>query len=123
MKTRTLIALTFILLTLAYCASAAGAATNSVTLDWKPSSDTNVTQYRIYGSTNSSAPIPWLLVTNTPSTQTNVSFKVDKVAFFYYATSVAQTTNAGVVIERESDPSNVALDPWPNPASGLSISK
>lgn len=111
----------FLLAMLTLAARAAGpAATNSVTLAWTPPIG-NPTPYsfRLYANTNAAAPLPWLVVTNLPMTQSNATFLVTKTMMFYYMTCVV-TTNG---IERESDPSNVALDPWPFQGYGLQITK
>ena len=121
MKTRIIIAVCFTLAVLTLAAKAAGPATNSVTLGWKPGVNQMPFTQAIHSSTNAAAPLPWTVIANVPGTQTNLTFLVADIQCYYYVTCISSATNAGVVVTRESDPSNIALDPWPNQSDSLSI--
>lgn len=116
MRTRIILALTFIISAVAYCALAAGSP-STVTLGWDPIVSSIPCTVRLYGSTNAAAPRPWTVLTNVPSTDTNVIIAVSKQpVMFFYATAVNATNSIW-----ESDPSNVAQTLWPNQGGALSI--
>lgn len=105
---------------LVFVVSAAfGAATNVVTLAWNPSQTVEVPiVYSLHASTNAAEPLPWNVVTNVPSTSTNVSVMTDRVPTYFYVTAVNATNS-----QFESDPSNVALAPWPMNPKNLNLKK
>ena len=118
---RMIAGLCFLLAMITFAARAVGPATNSITLSWKAGVNSIPFVHSVHSSTDASAPMPWTVLTNIPSTQTNLTLLVSKTACLYYVTCLSITTNAGVVVIRESDPTNVALDPWPNQGDSLSV--
>jgi len=103
----------WILACIVFCANAAGPATNVVTLSWVQ--EFQVTPYfaEVHQSTNL---VNWIVITNVPSTQTNLSLSIDKDLKAWKVRNV-NSTNIALV----SDFSNVVGTPWPLPAGNLSI--
>lgn len=96
---KTLIA---ILAVLSFTALAAGNET--VTWDNNDPAD-QVTGYRVYWSTNSSAPKPWPVIATVTTNSAPGAAIINNVRNYYYVTAV----NAS----GESDPSDVAFRPGP----------
>lgn len=105
-----------LLILIASCVCAFGAATNEVTLAWTNSINVVPTTLRIYSATNAAG--PFNVLTNIAGTNTQWTIQMEKQATFFFVTAV-NATNA----VWESDPSNVALAPWPKEPNGLSVRK
>jgi hypothetical protein len=117
MKTRSLIAVLFITVALAYCARAAGAATNVVTLVWDAPTNSPVPfVYEVQQALSLTAPVWTTVAANIPSTQTNLQLTIDRDLKFWRMRSVNATNTAWV-----SDFSNVASTLWPPWSDGLRI--
>lgn len=98
-------------------ASLFAAATNEVTLVWSNPADNGVpANVRVYSATNMAG--PFLVLTNIAGTNSQWTIKMEKQATFFFVTRVNATNDAW-----ESDPSNVALAPWPKEPNGLSVRK
>ena len=112
-----LIAITWIIATITYCANAAGPATNVITIYWKPPvGETLPIGYKLYSSTNAAQPLPWTVVAT--QTQTNFVMSVTKEPrLFFYVTAYNLTNSTW----GESDPSNVDMTKWPFHGDDLGV--
>ena len=112
-----LIAITWIIATITYCANAAGPATNVVTLHWTGPTNSEVPfVYEVHQSllvTNG----PWVVIAaNIPSAQTNLTLNIDRDTKFWKVRCVNATNSAWF-----SDFSNTASTLWPGQGGNLGI--
>ncbi len=110
---RIVAAVCFLLAALTYAALGAGPATNVVTLDWTQQVSTVPYFTEVHQSTNLTT---WVVITNLPSTTTQLTLSINKDPKYWMVRNVNSTNTAFF-----SDFSNQVGTAWPPSTGNLSI--